>query len=492
MHLFEPGATALLLVTIGVLLAVSVIFSRASARFSMPVVLIFLLIGVAAGAQELGGISFTNVPFSFRLGIAALVLILFDGGLNTPIEAVRRSWKPAGVLASVGVMGTCVVLALLAHLIGFSWPESLLLAAIVSSTDAAMVFSVLRGSGLHLKKRVGATLEVESGINDPMAFMLTLIFTQNLLATGSLNPWLVPLDIAVQILVGLVSGVLIGLGGRRVMARLRVASGLYVAFTVALAFLAFGIATLLHGSGFLAVYVAGVVLGSGALPLRTGLFRVHDAIAWLCQITMFLVLGLLVNTHALLEVAWAGLGLGLALTFLARPIAVLVCMLPFRYSTREVTYISWVGLRGAVPIVLAMFPLLAGAPGSERIFLVVFCIVVVSTILPGSTVAWATRRLGLQSQEPPASPAILNIESRHELKGELLSFYVDDDLAVTGARLADLALPEGTAVTLLIRGLELVPPRGSTVMLPGDHVYVVCRPEDRGFVQLLFGHPEED
>lgn len=492
MHLFEPNATALLLATAGVLLAISVIFSRASARFSMPVVLIFLLIGMAAGAPELGGISFTNVPFAFRLGTAALVLILFDGGLNTPLDAVRRVWKPAGVLASAGVIGTCLVLAFLAHLIGFSWPEALLLAAIVSSTDAAMVFSVLRGSGLHLKKRVGATLEVESGINDPMAFMLTLAFTQNLLATGSLDPWLAPLDILLQIAVGLLCGVLIGLGGRRILAQLRVASGLYVAFTVALAFLAFGIPTLVHGSGFLAVYTAGVVLGNGALPLRTGLFRVHDAIAWLSQITMFLILGLLVDTHGLFDVGWAGLGLGLALALIARPIVVVLCLLPFRYPPKEVAYISWVGLRGAVPIVLSTFPLLAGAPGSERIFLVVFFIVVVSTILPGSTVAWTTRWLGLETKEPPTPPAVLNIESRQELTGELLSFYVDDELAVAGARIADLSLPDGTAVTLLIRGLDLIPPRGSTVIMPGDHVYIVCRPEDRGFVQLLFGHPEED
>src|SRR5678815_5415077 len=348
MHLFEPNATALLLATAGVLLAISVLFSRASARFSMPVVLIFLLIGMVAGAPELGGILFTDVPFAFRLGTAALVLILFDGGLNTPVDAVRRVWKPATVLASLGVIGTCLVLSFLAHLIGFSWPEALLLSAIVSSTDAAMVFSVLRGSGLHLKKQVGATLEVESGINDPMAFMLTLAFTQNLLASGSLDPWLAPLDILLQIVVGLACGALIGLGGRRVLARLRVASGLYVAFTVALAFLAFGIPTLLHGSGFLAVYTAGVVLGNGPLPLRTGLFRVHDALAWLSQITMFLILGLLVDTHGLLAVGWAGLGLGLALAFIARPIAVLLCLLPFRYTAREKAYISWVGLRGAV------------------------------------------------------------------------------------------------------------------------------------------------
>jgi cell volume regulation protein A len=219
---------------------------------------------------------------------------------------------------------------------------------------------------------------------------------------------------------------------------------------------------------------------------------VHDALAWLSQITMFLVLGLLVNTNGLMDVWWMGLVLGLALALVARPVSVLLCLLPFRFSAREMTYISWIGLRGAVPIVLATFPLLAGAPGSERIFLVVFGIVVMSTILPGSTVAWSTRRLGLQTLEPPAPPAVLNIESRQPFTGDLLSFYVDDGLAVAGVALADLAFPDGSAVTLLIRGHDLIPPRGNTVIMPGDHVYVVCRPEDRGFVQLLFGHPEED
>ncbi len=492
MELFEPHATALLLLTAGVLVVISVIFSRASARFSMPLVLVFLLIGMAAGAPSLGGIAVTNVPFAFRLGIVALVLILFDGGLNTPMKSVRHVWKPAGVLATFGVLGSCLVLAFAAHLFGFTWPQALLLAAVVSSTDAATVFSVLRGSGVYLRRRVGVTLEVESGINDPMAFMLTIVFTQNLLATGSVNPWTAPLDILLQIGVGLGFGVLIGAGGRRVITRLRVPSGLYPAFTVALAFLAFAAPTLLHGSGFLAVYVAGVVLADGPLPLRSGLFRVHDAIAWLSQITMFLVLGLLVNTSGLLDVWWIGLGLALILAFVARPLSAALCLLPFRYSLKEVSYISWVGLRGAVPIVLATYPLLAGAPGSNRIFLVVFFIVVTSTILPGTTVAWATRRLGLESHEPPSPPAVLSIESRQELTGELTSFYVDDDLAVAGVRLADLSLPEGTAVTLLIRGLDLIPPRGSTVITPGDHVYVVCRPEDRSFVHLLFGRPEDD
>ncbi|HET9151368.1 MAG TPA: potassium/proton antiporter [Gemmatimonadales bacterium] len=492
MHLVEPNSTALLLLTAGVLLALSVLFSRASARFSMPVVLIFLLIGMAAGTPHIGGIVFQSFPAAFRIGTAALVLILFDGGLNTPYEAVRRTWKPAGVLATAGVIGTCLVLAGLAHLVGFRWQEALVLAAIVSSTDAAMVFSVLRGSGLQLKKRVGATLEVESGINDPMAFMLTIAFTQNLLATGSLSPWAVPLDILLQIAVGLGCGVLIGIGGRRVLGRLRVASGLYVAFTVALAFLAFGVATLVHGSGFLAVYVAGVVLGNGALPLRTSLFRVHDAIAWLSQITMFLILGLLVDTTALLDFAWAGLALGLALALVARPIVVTLCLLPFRYPAREVGYIAWIGLRGAVPIVLATFPLLAGAPGSERIFLMVFCIVVVSTIIPGSTVAWVTRWLKLESKEPPLPPALLNIESRTPLTGDLLGFHVDSGLAVAGVTLAELSLPDGAAVTLIIRGSDLIPPKGASRLEPGDHVYLVSRPEDRGFIQLLFGHPEED
>jgi len=247
---------------------------------------------------------------------------------------------------------------------------------------------------------------------------------------------------------------------------------------------------LIHGSGFLAVYVAALVLGNGVLPYRAGLLRVHDALAWLSQIAMFLMLGLLVFPSRLVDVGWAGLALALFLAVVARPLVVALCVTPFGFTARDTAYVGWVGLRGAVPIILATFPVLAGAPGAQRIFDVVFFIVVVNALVPGATVPWVTRRLGLEPREPPRPPAVIEIESRLPLTGELLSFYVDAALAVTGVPLAELPFPEGSAATLIVRGRELIAPKGQTALQAGDHVYVFARPEDLPFIQLMFGRPE--
>lgn len=490
----EPIATAILLATFGFLLALSILFSRASERFAVPVALIFLGIGMLAGSQGLGGIPFNDYQFAFRLGTVALVLILFDGGLHTPMAAIREGIRPASVLATAGVVGTAGLVAVAAHLLGFDWPHAILLGVIVSSTDAAAVFSVLRVSGISLKRRVGSTLEVESGINDPVAVILTVAATAYLVAPAEVDALQLGLEAVIEVVVGAGLGLAVGYGGRLMLTRLRLpAGGLYPAMTLALALLAYALPTLVHGSGFLAVYVTGVVLGNGPLPFRHNLERVHDALAWLSQIMMFLVLGLLVYPSRLAEVAWVGLALALVLAFVARPAIVALCLLPFRaFTKRDVGYVGWVGLRGAVPIILATFPVLAGAPGAERVFDVVFFIVVINALIPGATVPWMTRRLGLESAEPPAPRAVLEIESREPLEGELLSFYVDEELAVCGAQLADIAFPEGSAAALIVRGRQLVAARGKTVLEPGDHVYIFAKPDDRPFVQLMFGRPEGD
>src|SRR3954470_10311690 len=375
MHPHEPEATALLLATCGLLLGVSVIFSRASQRTGVPIALLFLAVGMLAGSEGLGHIAFDDYRFAYRVGTVALVFILFDGGLNTPLRAVRRAAAPAGVLATIGVIATALLLAGGAHVLGLDWPEALLIGAVVSSTDAAAVFAVLRGSGLQLKRRVGVTLEVESGINDPVAVILTTVLTQNLLTPGWAGGFRIPAEIAVQLVMGAAVGVAAGYGGRHLLGRLTLLSGgLYPVMTLSLCLLALGVATLVHGSGFLAVYLAGLLLGNGPLPYRTGLLRVHDALAWLSQVGMFLVLGLLVYPSRLLEVAWLGLGIALLLAIVVRPVVVAVCLTPFRYPSREVLYIGWVGLRGAVPIVLATYPVLVGAPGAERLFDLIFII----------------------------------------------------------------------------------------------------------------------
>jgi cell volume regulation protein A len=494
MNAAEPIATAVLLAIFGALLAVSTLFSRASQRFSVPVALVFLGIGMLAGSDGIGGIAFENYAFAFRIGTVALVLILFDGGLNTPLSAVRDAIRPAGVLATVGVVGTAGLVAAAAHAFHFDWPQALLLGAIVSSTDAAAVFSVLRTSGINLKRRVGTTLEVESGLNDPMAVILTMAMTAHLLQPESALDWHLAVDVVREIVLGGALGVAIGWGGRLLLGRVRLpAGGLYPALTLGIACLSYSVPTLLHGSGFLAVYIAAVLIGNGPIPFRPGLLRVHDALAWLSQIVMFLVLGLLVFPSRLGEVAGIGLGLALFLAIVARPLVVALCLAPFReYTRRDVGYVGWVGLRGAVPIILATFPVLADAPGASRVFDVVFFIVVVNAIVPGATVPWVTRKLGLESGEPPAPRAVLEIESMQPLEGELLSFHIGGELAVAGVALRELPFPESASVVLIVRGRELLAPKGDTELLVGDHAYVFTRPADLPLVQLMFGRPEGD
>jgi cell volume regulation protein A len=468
-----------------------VLFSRASSRFGVPVFLLFLAIGMLAGSEGIGGIFFEDYRLSFRLGTAVLALILFDGGLNTPLSSLRQGLRPALALGTAGVAATAGLMAVGAHLLGFDWPQALLLGAVVSSTDAAAVFSVLRGSGIQLKKRVGATLELESGLNDPMAVILTLGFTE-LLAGGPVSPWRLLGEVPLQLAIGAVAGVALGRAGRLLLRVSRLpAGGLYPVLTLAFALLAFSVPTLLHGSGFLAVYLAGMVMGNGEVPYRSGVLRFHDAFAWLGQVTMFLVLGLLVFPSRLLEAAPVGLALGLLLAVVARPLAVFACLLPFRFPRRETALIAWVGLRGAVPIILATFPVLEGVRGAERLFDLVFFVVVVSAIIPGGTVGWATRRLGLLSQGPAPPPAVLEMSTTRRLDGEIGVYYLEPATPVVGVGLADVPIPPGATLMLIVRGNELIPPRGETLLSAGDYVYVFCRKEDRPLVDLLFGEPEE-
>ncbi|HYG66191.1 MAG TPA: potassium/proton antiporter, partial [Anaeromyxobacteraceae bacterium] len=346
----EPLPTAFALVATGVLLVVSVLASRTSGRLGVPVALLFLVIGLLAGEEGLGKIPFDDYGLAFRVGTVALVLILFDGGLQTSVATLRGVIVPAGILATLGVAATAGVTALGARALGLGWPEALLLGSIVSSTDAAAVFAVLRNAGVRVRPRLAQLLELESGGNDPAAVILTLAATGAIVAGGEWG-WHMALDAVVQLAVGVAGGVAIGLAGRRVLNRARLtAAGLYPVLTLGLAFLAFGIPTIFRGSGFLAVYVAGIVLGDAKLPYVNGIRRVHDSIGWFSQVSMFLMLGLLAFPSRLMGVAGTGLALGLFLAFVARPVVVAAFLLPLRMSWREVTFVAWVGLRGAVPI----------------------------------------------------------------------------------------------------------------------------------------------
>ncbi|NUP71783.1 MAG: potassium/proton antiporter [Gemmatimonadaceae bacterium] len=488
----EPIATAVVLTAFGGLLAASVGLSRVSARLGLPVALLFLLVGVVAGSEGLGHIGFEDYGFAFRVGTTALVLILFDGGLNTPAASARQVLAPATVLATVGVVATAGLVAVAAHLFGLTWPMAMLLGAIVSSTDAAAVFSVLTASGTRLRRRVGLTLELESGLNDPMAVILTTAITAGIAGGAAPSALAVTLDVVRELAIGAVTGYVIARVGRLLIMRVHLpAAGLYPAFTLAVACLSFGLATLLHGSGFLAVYVTGMTLGSGVLPHAVGIRRVHDALGWLSQVLMFLLLGLLVFPSRLLQVATVGLTLALFLAVVARPVIAMLCLAPFRYRWRDSAYVGWVGLRGAVPIVLATIPVMADVPGAHVLFDIVFFIVVVGALVPGATVPWMARLLRVESDAPPPPATMIEVDARAPRGDELRAYFVSDQLAVAGATLAEIPFPEGAAVSMLERGGALIAPSGATRIEPGDYVYVIAPVEHRPLVELLFGRSEE-
>ena len=485
----EPFASAVLVGGFGLLLTVAVTFSRASARLGVPLALGFLLIGVLAGSEGIGRIPFENYHITYQIGTAALVLILFDGGLNTPVGALREVVAPAAVLATVGVVLTALVTAVAVHLFGYDWPIAFLIGAIVSPTDAAAVFSALTSSGIHLKRRVGHLLEVESGFNDPMAVILTTALTTNLVRPGSETVWSIAGDVLLETSVGAIVGVATGRAARWRIDRLRLpAPGLYPAFTIGIACLAFGVAGLIHGSGFLSVYVAGVTLGGGSMPYRGAVRRVHDALGWMSQIVMFLLLGLLVFPSRLAGVAGVGLAVALVLAFIARPAVAALCLAPFRLPVTEIAYVGWVGLRGAVPIVLATIPVMSGAPGALLLFDVVFFIIVVGSFLPGATVGRVTRWFKVQSPRTAPPSTIVSIDGP-QAGTELRLFFIEPELAVAGAAVEALPLPPGAAITMIERVGTPLAVTGSTVLQAGDYAYVLYARESAAEVELLFGPP---
>ena len=489
--LIEPARTAALLLLFGVLGLIAVASSRTADRLGVPAVLVLLILGMLAGREGFGGVAFNDYHFAFRLGTVALILILFEGGFNTSPGTLRSSLAPAALLATVGVALTAGIVAALAYLFGLDVSESLLIGAVVSSTDTAAVFAVLRGGSLRLQPRMSRLIELESCLNDPMAVILT---TSVVAVLEHHHPiwWKLFADVPLQLLIGSVVGAALGVAARTALRRLRLAStGLLPAFTLAAAFASFGAATLAGGSGFLAVYMTGLMMDAQSLPFKNGLARVHAALGWLGQIGMFLMLGLMVRPSELLQVAGIGVALAVLLAVAARPLAVAACLLPIGYSTKETAFIGWVGLRGAVPVILATFPVMAHLPGAQRIFNIVFFVVVVNTLFPGATIRWVTRRMGFVADEKPAPDAVLEINSPRPLSGEVKSFLIEPSVAVCGARLRDIEFPQAAAVMLIVRNDDLLAPRGETVFQPGDHVYVFFNRSDQPMMDLLFGRSED-
>lgn len=476
-----------LILLAGVLLLLGIASSKFSARVGLPVLVLFLGVGMLAGSEGFGGIEFENYPLAHGIGTAALALILFDGGLRTPLSSIRLAWKPSLVLATVGVLITSVLTGLAAmRILGISLLEGILLGGIVGSTDAAVVFAVLRSSGLRLRDRLSATLEIESGSNDPMAIFLTVGMLQVLLGRMEIGVDLLWLFI-LQMGVGAAAGIAVGRGAVWAVNRINLdAAGLYPVLVSAFGLLAYGLAASLQGSGFLAVYVAGIVLGNSRLVFQRGVLLFHDAGAWLGQIAMFVVLGLLSFPSRLIDVAPEGLLVALVLILVARPLAVLVALAPFRFDAREIVFLSWVGLKGAVPITLATFPLLLGLPSGPPIFNVVFFVVLISALTQGVSLPFFARKLGLEVPTQLEPAVTLEITSLRHVDGDLVEYTVAPESRAAGRSVRSLALPDGVVLALIARGQEFIPPRGSTRIAAGDHLFVVLRPEVRLLVDRVF------
>ncbi len=398
------------LILFGGLLALAAIVLTAASRSGAPLLLVFLGVGMLAGEDGIGGVRFDDFELSFFVGNLALAVILFDGGLRTRYESFRAGLWPAVSLATVGVVVTAGVTGFIAaRLLDLPLLEGLLIGAIVGSTDAAAVFALLHTRGMQLKQRVAATLEIESGSNDPMAVFLTVVLIELLLAGKTTLDATVLASFVQQMGLGALLGIAAGHALAWLIDRLNlVAAGLYPLLALSGGLLTFGLTGLLGGSGFLAVYLAGLTLGNRRPRGELYILRVHDGLAWLAQLAMFLLLGLLATPTRLLEVAVTGLVVALALMLVARPLAVLLCLAPFRLPWREQVFIAWVGLRGAVPIVLTVFPLFAGLENAYLYFNIAFFVVLVSLVVQGWTIAPLARLLGLEA--PPLSEPVQRLE----------------------------------------------------------------------------------
>jgi len=472
---------------IGTLLLLGIASSKFSSRIGMPVLVLFMGVGMLAGSEGLGRIAFEDYQFANSIGSVALALILFDGGLRTSLRSVHSAWRPALSLSTVGVLLTSVLTGFAAAwVLDMPMLHGVLLGAFVGSTDAAAVFSILRTSGLKLSQRLTATLEVESGSNDPMAIFLTVGLISLIMGTANSVGGIALLFI-LQFGVGGLVGVGICYASTWVVNRINLDyPGLYPILVLAFGLLAFGLAAVLGGSGFLAVYIAGIVLGNNSLVYRNGIFLFHDAAAWLGQIVLFVMLGMLSFSSRLVDVAMDGLVIALALIFIARPVAVALSAFPFGFNLREMSFLSWVGLKGAVPITLATCPLLAGMEGGGLIFNVVFFVVLVSAVTQGWSLPLVARLLKLGMRSDSTTPVTVEINALRHVDGEIVEYRVASTSNVAGKALRNLALPYEVTVTLVVRGNEVIMPRGRTVLQPGDQVFVAMRRKIKPLMDCLF------
>jgi cell volume regulation protein A len=461
---------------VGALLVVLGIFSSLIAtRFGAPLLLVFLVVGMLAGEDGPGGLEFDNYAVTYLVGSVALAVILFDGGLRTRLSAFRGVLAPSLILATLGVSITATLAAAAAWAVLDLAPiEALLLGAIIASTDAAAVFFLVRTGGLRLQSRVGATLEIESGTNDPIAVFLVIVLTGLILAGARGPTWDLAGELALQGGLGAATGVAGGFGLVAVLNRVGMPGGLHPLFTVAGAILIYAATQLAGGSGLLAVYVAGLVMANRPTRAYPSIVGFHDAVTWLCQIVMFLVLGLLVTPSTLWTYAPQGVVVALALTFVARPVAVWLCLSPFGYTTREKLFVSWVGLRGAVSIFLAAIPTLAGVPNAAAFFNIAFFVVLLSLLVQGATLTRAARRLGVALRQTLPGSSRVEIDIPGQTEQEIAGYPVAPDSVILG-----LSRPPPFArLLMLVRKGQIVEGAAAGGLQPGDYAYFLV-PRDR-------------
>jgi len=462
-----------------VLLLISIIAGKTSYRFGIPTLLLFLTIGMLAGSDGIGGIYFDNPQIAQFIGVVSLNFILFSGGLDTSWQSVKPILKEGIALSTVGVLLTALGLGYFVYLItDFSLYESLLLGAIVSSTDAAAVFSILRGRNLALKKNLRPTLELESGSNDPMAYVLTIAFLSLVQEPEQSIFSIIPL-LFLQMSIGGVAGFLFGKLSKIVINKIKLDyEGLYPVLTIALMFITFSATDAIGGNGFLAIYICSVYLGNQNLIHKKTIMRMFDGLAWLMQIVLFLTLGLLVFPSQIIPFIGVGMLISVFLILVARPLAVFIALIPFKMRLKRRFYISWVGLRGAVPIVFATYPLLAGIDKSHAIFNIVFFVSISSVLVQGTTLSIVAKWLnvGLPEKAKPLSPTDqLMVEHPKTLMKEIV---VEENSTAIGLKIVDLKFPKNAIIAMIEREGNYLTPNGSTELMARDKLVVLTDKKD--------------